>query len=459
MIFMLMVLVILVFAVLWNVDIHKILHLKSMTQNAGDASALMAARWQGITLNLVGDLNIMQAVAISENDSYTSGAISNIQARLLYTGPLVGLVASQQAAKNNGMYRNEEFEQRLKDHAMRVRYDYTNYVNEHGEILFPEPYENAWMEYADMLDAARESGICAGPDNVKYYTDRPASAGHMLLEQTFYFAVDGQDWCWFYRNCYDVLQDYGDYNDWPPLPEIIPNNHYINSEIFGVGLKTIYTTLSDISGDPAGFMTYLDEMAADRSLGTITNGMDTNAVWYCFNEETWTDWSVMDANGPENFPITGIVKEQYNYLGADAAVRIYASGLTLLTPNQEAPDVIWSAAAKPFGYLNDTDRPDSAVVVLPAFHQVAMIPVDACSGPSGGTYDLEWREHIENHLDGYVAHGPGSVDDCYYCAQLDEWEDDSFRQFGITWLSSNSWVCTIQGLTGGHQGGGTSRGH
>lgn len=62
-VFLLMALVILFFIVLWNFDLHKTIHVKNVSQTAGDSSALAAARWQGLALNLVGDLNIMHAVA------------------------------------------------------------------------------------------------------------------------------------------------------------------------------------------------------------------------------------------------------------------------------------------------------------------------------------------------------------------------------------------------------------
>ena len=64
MIFIVMVVVILSFVVLWNIDLHKVIYVKSLSQNAGDSAALAGARWQAITLNLIGDLNVMQAVAL-----------------------------------------------------------------------------------------------------------------------------------------------------------------------------------------------------------------------------------------------------------------------------------------------------------------------------------------------------------------------------------------------------------
>ena len=78
MVFLIMVLVILVFVVLWNFDVHKILHVKSVTQNSGDAAALAAARWQATTLNLIGDLNLMHAVALGSGDAAVAEAVTNV---------------------------------------------------------------------------------------------------------------------------------------------------------------------------------------------------------------------------------------------------------------------------------------------------------------------------------------------------------------------------------------------
>ena len=66
-------------------------------RDAGEA-ALAAARWQGATLNLVGELNLMHALALSAQDSAAVGAITNLQARLCFTGPLTALIAAQVAA-------------------------------------------------------------------------------------------------------------------------------------------------------------------------------------------------------------------------------------------------------------------------------------------------------------------------------------------------------------------------
>ena len=50
----------LLFLVLVNADVFLAIRGKGRLQNAGDAAALAAARWQGITLNALGALNLAQ---------------------------------------------------------------------------------------------------------------------------------------------------------------------------------------------------------------------------------------------------------------------------------------------------------------------------------------------------------------------------------------------------------------
>lgn len=461
-IFLLMVMVILVFAVLWNVDIHKIIGLKFRSQHAGDAAALMAARWQGITLNIVGNLNVMQAVAISEGDADALAAITNIQKRLCFTGPLIALEAAQQAAKNNRIYKNPAFTARLRAHAQTVRDDYTHLTDDSGNMLFPEPYEGAWEEYAAMLESVADNGVAAGPDNAHFYSD-PAGE-HTLLDQSFYDAIASSYWCWFYPHQLGLLENYINHQSWPALPPI-ENRNYENAEIFGLWLKTQSAPLANTTtaGDP--FRELLNTLAADNNLGVITtNAIATEAVWFVYDPERWETWDILNTIGEDRFPLTGTLKPEYNYTGADAVVRIIAEDSSMLTPDQSAPDVVWTAAAKPFGYLHNRERPNSYSLVLPAFHEVALIPVDAASGAAGGSYDIAWRNHIELHLENYIERGTAALDPgCYYCQQLNrtKWENPAFRHRGRVWLSQNSHLCVMPPPSGPgtRRGGGTRRGH
>ena len=464
-IFFLMVMVILVFVVLWNFDLHKILFAKYVTQNAGDSSALMACRWQAVSLNLVGDLNLMHAVALSNDDTDTASSITDIQARLGFTGPMIAFMASQQAAKNNGIYRNDDFDRIARKHADIVRNDYPSKTAADGSMLFPEPYPDCWKEYADMLDLMANEGIAAGPDNARLYGD--ATGGHALLNVEFYEAVAGRSWCWFFNNEPTLLDDYEEFYPcwWSGIPEP-PHMQYINSEIYGLNLNRVTTSMDNFMSVSAA-----STLVTDRGLGAAVSNeaMRVDATWYCYNG-AWTEWdAIKPYGGDDPFPITGTLRPQYDYAGSDAAVRV-EERVDRHTPgaggSQSSDYITWTAAAKPFGFLNETDTPNLYNLVIPAFHEVRLIPVDASSMPSGGGYNLEWREHVEVHLPKYMGGGPrlilrdSEMRRCWYCIQLIAWEETSLRQSGIDWLEVNNALCNLpSGPGGSHRGGGSRRGH
>ena len=450
-IFLVMVLLILSFAIIWNFDLHKVIHLKMRSQNAADAAAMPAARWQGITLNLIGDLNIMQAVALSTGDSNTARLIAETQTRLCYTGPVIGLLACQQAAKHNGIYANESFSDRMMEHADTVLSDYN--------AIFAEPYPECWNEYGAMLMNVAGAGVAAGPDNARLYTDY--SGGHTLLDIGFYDAVAGQAWCWFYWYALTLLNTYTDYESWPALPPQIPETQPENSEFFGVGL----TTFNTLPGGEVN-VANLNNARTARNISPqeISNSVATaEATWFVYQQSRWTDWSAMKDPSFPVFPERQ-VRTQYDYSGADAATRAEAVPDRWM-PNAPARRMAATAAAKPFGYLTTGDgtqvRPDSCQIVLPAFREVRLIPVDTSSAPAGGAYNLEWRDHIENHLQAYLENGLGGLNaDCWYCRQLYAWEDAAFRQAGIDWLADTNNVNSCHRSGPGHgPDGGTRRGH
>ncbi len=429
MIFMIMALVILSFIVIWNFDLHTIIHLKSRTQNAGDAAALGAARWQGISLNLIGDLNIMQAVVLSAGDSNSAAQIADLQARLCYIGPGIGLLAAQQAAKNNGIYAHGEFTARLAEHADAVLMDY-------GEV-FTEPYPGCWLDYGALLQAIAVQGVAAAPDNAQYYTDY-AGSGHFLLMISFYDAIAGRDWCWFYFNAMELLDHYENYTYWPALPVVIPTTHPVNTEIFGLGLMPRTTTLPGGLDSIAVLNSIRSGSNRNLSATVISNEVaDLVSTWYVYNPAVWSAWTAISLEGDYPFPAISSVKPQYDYAGADIAIRIETDA-ERLTPGAANSHIAWTAAAKPFGHLESDGaqlRPDACSIVLPAFHSVRLIPADTASGPVGGSYNLEWRKHIEDHLPLYLENGLSGLDaSCEYCRQLTVWESQTFRDEGKAWL-------------------------
>jgi len=461
-IFLVMLVVILAFVVLWNFDVHKILFVKAKSQNAGDAAAVAAARWQGITLNLIGNLNVAQAVAISDmlaldpltNNFPAARAIAELEARLCLVGPMVGLIASQQAAKNNGVHENRDFTQRLREHARDVRRNYDDpdngyrppYVNGSGG-------QSCWQDYADMLDVAWQQGVVAGPENTRRYSDY-IHYNHWLLEPDFYRAIATDNWCWFLHNAMRLLEDYDDHDDWDPLPRLRETSP-INSEVFSLELNK-YRRLESIPqlrtpGDLDDLVDELEDFAGQRIEDETAY---VTADWYCYRLSSWLPW---EQTLPTNFPFAGPIKAHYNYTGADAAARVEIDA-DRLTPGSETAAVTWTAAAKPLGYLDGMVPPNQYGLVLPAFHEVRLIPVDSARLSEAGYYDVAWRNHIEKHLPEYVDEGRGKLRvGCWYCRQLMKWETDAWRKGGLRWLSKYDFLCDQPG-SGGSTGG-TKRGH
>ena len=57
----------------------------------------------------------MQAVALTQGDVEEAAAISELQARLCYVGPMIGFMAAQQSAKNNGVFNNDRFTAKVQE--------------------------------------------------------------------------------------------------------------------------------------------------------------------------------------------------------------------------------------------------------------------------------------------------------------------------------------------------------
>jgi hypothetical protein len=460
-VFLLLLLTALGFVLLWNIDTHRIITTKMRAQNAGDAAALAGARWQGIGLNLVGELNLLHALALSTGDASAVDAITNVQARVLFTAPLMGLAAAQVAAKNNGMYAEDEFTQLISQHAQEVR-QYDTLVG--GVPIFAPPYETAWADYADMLEALAGDGIAAGPDNSSFYDD--STGGHVLRDRAFYDAVAGETWCWFYNNQMELLQNYNNYQWWPPLPGPTPTTPF-NSEFLDLRLRPVALALDQIITNRQELLDEAQREGVDMSNLIASNVFPRTETWYVYDGGAWGSWDLLSTSGDEPFPVTGPVRAKYNYAGADAMFRVLAS-VERQTPGlagaTNVNSVIWTAAAKPFGAVGPVTArkvPCQYGLVLPAFSDVRLIPVDACSGSGNGSFDIEWRRHLDEHLPAYLAEGPQSSG-CWYCQQLVTWESGgtrAFQQEGLDWLAVNSGQCTPRGGSGGSRGGGRRRGH
>ncbi|MDZ4198209.1 MAG: pilus assembly protein TadG-related protein [Kiritimatiellia bacterium] len=458
--FLMMLLVILTFVVLFVFDVHKTLFVKYRAQNAGDAAALAGARWQGIALNLIGELNVLQAVAISdalardETVFPEAEAIADLAARLNFVGPMTGLAAAQQAAKQNRVFTSPGAEARLRSYAARVRSDYPGWFQAPFGDAAATP--NAWEEYAEMIQAVVATGIAAEPATPGYGFIREIPGGHhILFNPSFYAAIRSRNWCWFHFNAMDTLRTYQSWADWPSLP--LAREQPINSEFLGLGLQRV-GTFSRIAGlaeeDRPDLLAEISQRAG-RSINPRVGTVSAN--WFCYNSFRWTGWA--ETLG-DSFPFETPIRSEYNVTGADAVLRV-ENPITRITPGGAQQTVAWGAAAKPFGTLDGPEPAHRYGLVLPAFTDVRLIPVSASSSPSGG--GAEWATHMYEHLPDYVTRGLDALQPgCSYCQALQDgpngWENPEFRAEGLQWLSTNSASCVESGGPGG-PGGGSRIGH
>lgn len=460
-IFMALVVVMVAFAALFYFDVHKILHVKGVSRNAGDAAALAGARWQAISLNMVGSLNVAGAMAITDDlsagraDSPEAELIADLQRRIAFSGPMFGFVASQQAAKNNGLFNQEEFARDLRSHAHLVRNEY--------HLLYSQPFTpsgtfgTAWEEVAGMLDLMADHGVAVHAP-WQYYRNY-SHMDHLLLDPAFYDAIAGRSWCWFFYNAFDELQNYNHWTDWDDLPLIVEQQP-VNAEIYSLQLRRVRVR-DRIPVLPSGddwqstLENLRDALENFEARDEAAYG-DFDADWAFYNDR-WGSWS---ANIPDNFPWDGEIRSQYDYAGADAAVAVRAT-TDRHTDFQGADTVNWSAGAKPFGSLEGNARPNTYGLVLPAYTDVRLVPIDATMTGGGGQLRPGWLEFIMVYLPMYIEYGPGVLPNGnWYANQLRAWEIGEFRRAGVDWLLENSDSCHIPPPGGGGGGdGGTYRGH
>lgn len=445
-------------AALWLVDLHVAVLGKDKTQNAGDAAALEAARWQGASLNTVGELNLLHVLALAAGDEAAAETVSEAALRVSFAGPLAGAAAAQQAAKLDGAPVNDAFTAFVRERARVARAGYGRDLG--GADAMPEPWPGAWGEYAAMLDALADEGIAAGPDNAAFYDD-PAGS-HVLLDQGFYAAVLGRSWCWFHRAAPTLLDDYAGWSWWPPLPPE-DDEPPASSEILSLHLRTAEIPGAFLAAMPGLPPAFGDEELPDPfAAGFPDEAAATNPApgFLVYRPSRWGPWETM--RDPA-FPIDGTLKPEYDYEGADVAMRVENPIRRLTAPEAEPGALVWTGAAKPFGKLETeggaAEAPTAVPLVLPVFPQVRLVPLDAVSMPSGGAFDLAWRRHCREHLPAYLERGPAAlVAGCRHCRALERWEDPAFRRAGSRWLATNSWKCTVS-PPGGGPGGGSRHAH
>ncbi len=438
--------------VMMNVGAFLAVSARNRTMNAGDAAALAVARHQGELLNRIGQLNIDHLKAALDDDARACERIMEEQRRICFLEPLDGIGIGNRAARENGAERSDALLDVLRRHVIEIRTVY-----EANPELYPEPWEGAWEDYARRLELALGEGIWAGPDNIDFID---ACQGHYLLLPMFYHAVAGRNWCWFHFNASGLLAGYSDFGDWGPLPgaDIATRlRRAANSEVYSLNLESRACSALQLLGTNA------IERLAGVSLGAIeSSNLITNTAqsWFLYDASVWRKWREIDPEG--GFPAVGAVKPEYDVRGCAAICRVMQE-LPNLVDSGEARVSKWSAAAKPFGAVENAAGELESVVafgrfVTPAFTAAHLVPLDAVGGDDLSTADPDWMHHVREHLPNYLAQGVARGSSCYYCAQLKEWDRESLRAEARRYLKYNAGSCRRGDGPGGERGG-AAHGH
>ncbi len=412
--------------VLWITTIRGTVIKRLRSQDGGDAAALAAARWQAAGLNLCGELNLIQAYMLADDvhNIDAAQALHELRQRIQLTTPLLAALSAQITAEANTMDPLPEAQ------------DYLREVRDH--LMLDGFYEGAEEDLKAMLSILIREPIYAFPLAPIYDTSEHPS---LLVEQDFYEAILGRDWCWFWFHAYSFLQRYTSRGDFGQLPNLNMEPFYslhLNSRTYALEdivanpgnldlLNTGLTTLGHPTLPPPPPTDLPHPAHFERTATALPSSTPDNPrliTWTTYDNTHWGPWETMQDPG---FPIEGTLKEEYNYKGASAAVSVSKDGAS------------WLAVAKPFGNLNVDITEGSSTLILPGFDNVRLIPVDA-GEPGIRGFDVKWLRHLRNHVPDYVSKG-FLADGCRYCTALRYWQDPNFRHTAIEWLAEHGHTC------------------
>ncbi|MDF7826457.1 hypothetical protein P4B35_20675 [Pontiellaceae bacterium B12227] len=488
--FLVLVLLIGTVAVIWNFNLHRGIVTKMRMRDAGDGAALVSARWQGITLNMVGELNLVQAVLAAEAlaeaeeseeeieivDLFTElSELNLLRRKLTLQGPLVGFAAAQQVMLNNKIHQNSSY----SDFYSSLYYETYNAPSDAADL---------YVDYGSTINAIGDNGIAGRTILTR--------SSHILYDPGFYTAIEAgytaNWWCDFVLNSeYGYwLDSYSSPGDWPDLPDdggysiLGVDVHYV-----GASLNGLLGSLTNSAPDTGELEDFIDDYndTYDRDYVVDLDALSDIPMYWAIYGSTWNN-SWQDFADENNLPFRDPIVEHFDYMGPEAIYEINiqmdetfggADNITtrkdgevtewmpdkyeknqVTRPERVGRSMRWVSAAKAFGFL-DVDGgkiPSYFGIVLPCFSEARLIPVqrpvhDASVNPNHDFKHiprfLEDREM--SVLEGY-AYGS---EQCTACRNLIWFDNATVRSTGQSWISDPGNSDTCQDYGGGGGGGGS----
>jgi len=428
-IFLVLILAGLVLLFALNVDIFTSARAKIRLQNAADASALALARWQGATLNLIGDLNLAHLAAVCQSNRNAIAGIVSLQQRLAFMGPTAGFKAANDLAEENRIAISPDMTR-----ATRL---VSTFVGD---------------SYRRMLEVVLRNGIRAGVDNAAIL--KPGNIDPRV-DPDFYAAIKAKDFrtlCLRYANGAHQL---------PSIPTGVPDP----DEILLSGHNACFGSVGIGWENGAGYASRirtLADFARDCGIdGRDINepGLRTNAT--LFAEGNWCiydagEWSELPVEFSfSRFPWLSPLREEYNTSGGSATIRV--EGAVALTSVAAQTNAITAqAAAKTLGRVDGMSVTKvSPSLVLPSFPRARLVPFGV---GAAGRYGLSNVNHVRSLL-GLLGH-PGGASS--YLSLLELFHSNEFRSAAEEWYSNHGHTdaggCQPPTRGGTERGGGTPYG-
>lgn len=384
-IYILIVVVVLFFVILSIFDTHHIITQRIRAQNAADSAALTGAKYQGLSLNMIGELNLMKVSTVIYSDvppgltgrptaQRIVDSLTGMQRRLAFVGPMLGMLQANEAAKLNGVRARPAHARALKRHADWIRrladIGISPMFTDDGQ-LWVGGYPGWAYDYADMLDAIADAGVAVEFPNTRFMDGSTEFtnplADEYLGNRAFYDAIAARDWC-FLR---DLLlnQNYTDYTFWGQMTVHLPpleGSEYLN---IGVTFRS-NAWLTGPQGVGGGQLTpeqidelrtVLDGMFSERELERNPNWntwqtprfpaftppppllfpliRPIRLTWAVYRPSSWREFGADSDAPPPSETLVSELKPEFNYTGADTATKVAVEPSILmgLRPRSDTP--------------------------------------------------------------------------------------------------------------------------
>ncbi|MGE4564509.1 MAG: hypothetical protein AB7F32_06545 [Victivallaceae bacterium] len=418
-------------------DYHNTIRAKIKVETAQQAAAMAGANWQVTGLNMIGQLNLVKASILVDDggfavpyvltDEYRKPltvpqaiqyaidrrasrvqALSEAQSRVSFVVPLLGCLAVQQTAKQNGMPANNTMFEYYASRTLPIHDDRERPIQ--GYDWFT-PYLKLVSEIASQGAAVRVNS--RNSEMPEVWSSNIGSLRLLLSDPGLYRAIQTDDYCYWQlmklaKQGTDPAGNWwrADYNAAPFVEE---------SELMTLGITYGGSDVSTL--DLAdGYASNWQEPAERLTTGKLNevNWALYDSRWFptSYDENAYRE---TQSNWQRGYWLRNDIKPGLLYEGAYTAVDNYinvprfnrtaahdtVNATRLLNGNTGAQDrtlgyhrsqtrtttvghatsgdgTIYGVVAKPLGYFNNgrdaADAPINSEIILPVFREATIIP-------------------------------------------------------------------------------------